>query len=373
MDKIRELLGKPIATLVIGFIVGVIIGLPVLGWGLFPVKWTNAAPNDLRQDLKQDWLRMSIDSYMRNHDKELAASRYQEIGPDASNVLTTLATDPKVNPQDLQKFSQVVVGTTVQFGTSLPQSTVQPGATKQPTSKPVAKGTVVPTIPIGIFNTTTTPEASSTPEVAKPSGISPIVLLVVFCVLALVIGGALVYVLLLRKRVSKDGPTAATQAQELNRNVPKTDFSAEGQAPPVAQFMTTYMQGDDLYDDSFSIDSPSGEFLGECGVGISDTVGVGDPKKVTAFEVWLFDKNDIQTVTKVLMSEHAFNDQNIRQRLASKGEPVLIEAGKHLLLETATLQLEARVVDMNYGQGALPENSFFERLTLELAIWPKSK
>jgi len=122
MDKIRELLGKPIATLVIGFIVGVIIGLPVLGWGLFPVQWTNAAPNDLRQDLKQDWLRMSIDSYMRNHDKELAASRYQEIGPDASNVLTTLGTDSKVNPQDLQKFSQVVVGTTVQLGTNLPQS-----------------------------------------------------------------------------------------------------------------------------------------------------------------------------------------------------------------------------------------------------------
>ena len=82
--------------------------------------------------------------------------------------------------------------------------------------------------------------------------------------------------------------------------------------------MTTYMAGDDLYDDSFSIDSPSGEFLGECGVGISDTIGVGDPKKVTAFEVWLFDKNDIQTVTKVLMSEHAFNDAAIRQRLAPR-------------------------------------------------------
>ena len=48
--------------------------------------------------------------------------------------------------------------------------------------------------------------------------------------------------------------------------------------------MTTYMIGDDLYDDSFSIDSPSGEFLGECGVGISDTIGVGDPKKVTALK-----------------------------------------------------------------------------------------
>jgi hypothetical protein len=112
--------------------------------------------------------------------------------------------------------------------------------------------------------------------------------------------------------------------------------------------------------------------MGECGVGISDTIGVGDPKKVTAFEVWLFDKNDIQTVTKVIMSPHAFDDPTIRQRLESKGEAVLAESGKHVLLETATLQLEARVVEMTFGQGALPENSYFDRLTLELAVWPKA-
>jgi len=97
---------------------------------------------------------------------------------------------------------------------------------------------------------------------------------------------------------------------------------------PVAHFMTSYIIGDDLYDDSFSIDAPNGTFLGECGVGISDTIGVGDPKKVTAFEVWLFDKNDIQTVTKVLMSTHAMNDAAIKQRLASKGEPTLLEPGQ---------------------------------------------
>ena len=66
--------------------------------------------------------------------------------------------------------------------------------------------------------------------------------------------------------------------------------------------MTTYRQGDDLYDDSFSIDSVNGEFLGECGVWVSRKLSVlRDPKKVTALEVWLFDKNDIQTVTKILM------------------------------------------------------------------------
>jgi len=139
----------------------------------------------------------------------------------------------------------------------------------------------------------------------------------------------------------------------------------------MAQFMTTYMLGDDLFDDSFSIDSPTGEFLGECGVGISESIGVGEPKKVTAFEVWLFDKNDIQTVTKVMMSQHAFSDDALRNRLAAKGDPFLVESGAETELETATLRLVGRVVDMAYGSGATPTQSYFERVTLELAVWQK--
>ena len=100
-------------------------------------------------------------------------------------------------------------------------------------------------------------------------------------------------------------------------------------------------------------------------------IGVGDPKKVSALEVWLFDKNDIQTITKVLMSAHAFNDAATRQRLASKGETILVEAGQRFLMETATLQLEARVVDMVYARDALPESSHFSRLTLEISVWNK--
>jgi hypothetical protein len=139
----------------------------------------------------------------------------------------------------------------------------------------------------------------------------------------------------------------------------------------VAQFMTTYVLGDDTYDDSFSIDGPDGSFLGECGMGLSETIGVGDPKKVTAFEVWLFDKNDIRTVTKVLMSEHAFRDEALKSRLAAKGEPVMLRPGDSVAMETATLVVTARVVDMAYGGGALPPSSFFERLTVELACFQK--
>jgi hypothetical protein len=209
-----------------------------------------------------------------------------------------------------------------------------------------------------------------TPE--EEEGTSNVGLVVGLCLATLLVGAAVVYLVVFRKRgeTAPGSPAAATR--EVVRQATRTDYSAQGQEPPIAQFMTTYMIGDDLYDDSFSIDSPTGEFLGECGVGISDTIGVGDPKKVTAFEVWLFDKNDIQTITKVVMSPHAMADGAIRTRLESKGEPIEVAPDKRILLETATLVLEARVVDLNMGAGALPENSFFDRLTLELAVWPKT-
>ena len=72
------------------------------------------------------------------------------------------------------------------------------------------------------------------------------------------------------------------------------------------------------------------------------------------------------------MSAHAFLDDTTRGRLAAKGEPILAEPGTESVLETQTLRLVARVVDMGYGEGALPDHSFFDRLILELAVWPKS-
>jgi hypothetical protein len=189
-------------------------------------------------------------------------------------------------------------------------------------------------------------------------------------VLILVAAGGFYLYRLLRKGPST--VTAVMQAAEASKSAEKTDFQALGLAPPITQTMTTYVLGDDLYDESFSIDTGGGEFLGEYGVGVSETIGVGEPKKVAALEIWLFDKNDIKTATKVLMSEHAYNDPNIRARLEPKGELVVVKAGEQVLLETQTLQLLATIVDMDYGMGAMPQKSYFDRITLELAIWPRS-
>ena len=71
------------------------------------------------------------------------------------------------------------------------------------------------------------------------------------------------------------------------------------------------------------------------------------------------------------MSSHAYHDPELRARLEAKGELVLLEPQGQIILETAALQLLVTVNDLEYGVGALPPESYFDRVTLEMAIWPK--
>jgi hypothetical protein len=323
MDAVRNQLNRPLLVGIVSFVIGVLIGLIVLGWLVWPVKWTNASPEQLQKDYQADYLRMAIDSWKLNKDDQTAKARWDYLGKKAEDTLTLVKEDKlKLTDADIADFSKVIK-----------------------------------------------PAASTTTE-AKKSSFPIWIILVLMCIVTLLIAGGIIVFVLFRGGKTSGIRTPAQQAEDAKREATATDYSTS-EAPPIAQFMASYKQGDDLFDDSFSIDSPSGEFLGECGVGISETIGVGDPKKVTAFEVWLFDKNDIQTVTKVLMSAHAFTDDAVKQRLAAKGEPVEAKTGEKVVLETQTLKLEARVVDMVYGEGALPPESFFDQAILELAIWQK--
>jgi len=337
METIRQYAKNPLAVAIAAFVVGLILGLVVLGWGLWPVQWTNAMPAQLSQEWKSDFLRMAITNYSASRDAVRAQARFEALGKDAGEILSGIVSDPKeISSQAINDFS-ILVGVPVAAPTTPGESPVVP-----PETKPATKSGPMP------------------------------VLLTALCIFLLVLIGFLAYMFIYRKKaLSTVTAEPLRHAPEPRQKAPVNDYVAPGSDAPTSQFMASYKLGDDLFDDSFSIDSPSGEFLGECGVGISETVGVGDHKKVTAFEVWLFDKNDIQTITKVLMSGYAFSDPSIRQRLEAKGEPVLLEPGVEAVLETQTLQLVAKVVDMSYGNGAMPEESYFEHMLLELAVWTK--
>ena len=91
MEKIRELLGKPLITAVLGFVLGLIIGLPILGWGLWPVKWVDASAEHLRADLRADYLRMAVQSFGQRPDEALALQRFKELGDKGSEALAQVA------------------------------------------------------------------------------------------------------------------------------------------------------------------------------------------------------------------------------------------------------------------------------------------
>jgi len=330
-----------VVGLVLGLLVGLGVGWMVLGWILFPVQWTDAAPADLHPDYRAFYVQMVADSYALDQNRELVQMR---LGQWDETKLSKAIADAraKANPQQAQRLDALVA--------------ILPGVSVTPA-----------------------PVASPTPAPAGGIKLGSI---------GLVCGGLVLLVLLLAgvgffikvrsaQRAEEEVRPAPTAPQ---RPAPEPVLLTEEEGgeegaqavPPLGHWMTSYSLGNDTYDESFSIETPVGEFLGECGVGISETIGAGPPDKVTAFEVWLFDKNDIRTVTKVLMSAYAFNDEALRARLEPKGEAVLCQPNRHIVLETASLRVEAVISEMEYGSGSLPPQSFFNRLTVELAAWVKS-
>lgn len=325
-------------NLIIGIVVGLVLGLllgMLLFWVLFPVEWTDAHSYDLSAVGKAEFVALVADSFALDKDATAAAKHldYWEPAEKQQAVADAIAIYDADNRPDkvlvVQDFAMAV-------GIPLPG------------------------------------EATPLPEAAPQASIIDrlrIPCLVFFGVLLVLVVGWIGYRVLTRQRAEAEPVQPAVQRVKVAAP-PAEDWTGEGQ-PPLGHWFTTYELGEDTYDESFSIETQMGEFLGECGVGISETVGVGDPAKVTAFEVWLFDKSDIRTVTKVLMSEHAYRNEALRARLASKGEAVLAEPGAPFVLETSSLQVRAEVTELVYGDDEMPPGSFFSKLTVELVATTK--
>ena len=80
MDAMREYTKNPLIVVIVGFVVGAIFGLVVLGWGLWPVQWTNATPEHLSAEWQAEYLRASIESFSLNRDAAQALARFKGLG-----------------------------------------------------------------------------------------------------------------------------------------------------------------------------------------------------------------------------------------------------------------------------------------------------
>ncbi len=351
---LNDLRNRPLLLALIAFIIGTLFGWLALGWGVFPVEYVNGDPHGMSQNYKEQYVAAVADSLAVNQDKALAQQRLQSFGTDElATLLAKMRADAQQNRKDQQAVSLQRLADALNV--KVAAGTAAPGTTPAPSTPPTNTNASLGLI-LGLLG------------------------------LVLIIAGAagIIYFLMSRRRgdevsepiplrardrVKPPPPSAAGDTMTAPTMMPVLE-AEEGEAP-LGHFLTTYKLGDDGYDTSFSIETPTGEFLGECGVGISDVVGEG-PQKVTAFEVWLFDKNEIKTVTKVLMSDHAYNNDQIRKKLAARGDAVLAQKGRELVLETEALSVLASVSDLAYGSGGSPQ-SFFSKLTIELAPTIKDK
>ena len=325
-------LTHPYVRLGVVFVVGFLLGWVVMGWWLWPVQWKDAAPRHLHPDYQMDYLRMAIDSYRVNRNAALARQRFEALGEAGPELLKQILAKPE--PQirgDVEAFALVVTGQAVPGPTQ--------AAPEAPTAAPGARfglgrGVIFALVCLGF-----------------------VALLVV----------AVVAVLVVRQRGRR-----LIQAREERRQAQAEEAFAVAEARPgeeaLAHHITTYNFGDDYFDESFAIETDTGDFLGECGINLSEVINEGTPKEAAAFEVWLFDKADIQTITKVLVVPDA--SEALLRRAQDKGEVVVAQPGDTLNLETGNLRAQVRIREMQVGEGA--NGTFFEQLTAEFLVWQKA-
>lgn len=360
MNKFIELLQRnvliaPLIALVL-LLIGLAIGLGI-GWRTV----------DFRSD--SDDVVAAADALATNNDQAFAKRFIKNLSSaELARLLNDLyrARISSNRPLEADRIKKLGEALSVNV-TGAPSAGVTPGGA----------GTTLPpsTRPPGTTAPPTTPSA-------RVGGFDPLIL--ILGALVLVVLAGIAAVIFIRKilptlRSGRAPRESAPSAVTARTPAPDTDLRFPGAPTPtttaggLGRFVPQYVLGNDNYDTSYSLETARGEFLGECGMGISETIGEGKPDKVTAFDLWLFDKADVRTVTKILMSDFAFNDQTLRTKLATKGEALVAEKGKTLRLETQSLSIDAHIVELVYANNAsYPPNSHFQKLIVEIVPTQKS-
>jgi hypothetical protein len=331
--------------IVVAFIVGLLIGWFALGWGLAPVQYTGARLNDLRAEDQQTFVAAQAEAFAQTQDNRKAIERLQTLGTQehvaglAAQVIQQAEATGDMVTADRVRSMAAAIG--------LALATPAP-APSQPAEEPQQGGSSLATI-LG---------------------------------LALLAGGiALAAWLLLRGRSAASEDEESFVAEPLlddeqpvsrpSRTAPSTTPPPPGAAPERSsagqEFTAAFHQGDVSYDQSFDIEGPDGSYWGECGMTMSEAVH-GDPERATALEVWLFDKSDIRTVTKVLMSDYAYGNQALREKLSSRGDAVLLAPDLGFVLDAQTLRLMGKIVELEYDDSQAPARGTIRRLRVQLRV-----
>jgi hypothetical protein len=356
---------------VIGLIIGVLIGL-LIGWRLWPVEYKEAYTYQLVDQQKEQYVAAVADSYNLTKQVGVAQQRFEGWTTEEKvSALAQLFADDQAQgkAQEAEQVAELAAELQRAEGWN---PTVVNQILGQIASNYAKQGETGKAQAVSLFagalgSSVAPPQVPiSTPVPSGTQAQIPIVgnvrTLLGLCGLLLLLLVFVLSVLILRQRGLGRQPS-----------VEKAEVEWAGAGPaPILQKTSSYTLGMDNFDESFAIETEDNEWLGEFGMGISESLDGGTPRRVVAFEVWLFDKPNTRTVTKVLMSDFTYNNETLRNKLSSRGDPVLVTSGGTFTLETPALTVQAQIIDMEYGEGT-PAFGYFNNLSVALTVYRKSE
>jgi len=372
-------------SLLVGLLIGLILGL-IIGAGIVgvyirqnpPVYSGGAYPNELSPNYQDHYLAMVIDSYIVNRQADVAKERLKTFS-EAQKIKALgrwsaiyvaggraaeaqAVNDLAVALKDAEGWSPETVS---QAASELATEFKDDGAKAQAITTFANRLGQVPVAAEQAEQPADAAEAAETPAPAQADegGVS-LWLIALLCLLGLALlalGGIILY------RRLGGRPTTPVK--------PEAVWEGEGPAP-LKMWTGTYDVDRSMFDESFTVETEAGAFVGEVGMSISETVSATipgtSPTQVTAFDVWVFDKTDITTYTTVLLSESAYNDEMIQadMQTGSQIKSVLAAPGTEFFIEGAAIRVEATVKEMNMAKSD-DGSDYFEKLAVGLNVFIK--
>ncbi len=384
----RPLILGVLAGVLFGCLLGTVFGT-YYAWNVDPAVYQGGAhPNEWNPEYQSHYIATVVDSYNVNRNANLASERMKifdastqirELGELSTafvangqaaeaQVVNDLATALKgVNSWDDTTIQNVVAQLSTEISSNDPDgrkaqglntfSADLLGAIPQPAQPSTNEGDAGGDTGAGTDTDQAPVDAAAPPAEPAQGGGTPLWQYCLCGLLLLLVIGAIV-LLIGRRRFN-----------QLRHQKPEVEWVGEGPAP-LKVWSGTYEHKSEHnnYDEFFTIETHDGDFLGESGMGIMKAIVGTDPKQVTAFDVGLFDKTDITTLSRVVMSADAYhNDTELMTNIQNNplAEAVLAEEGTEFSLDTSALRVVAKIEELAYGG----DQSYFEKLKLSLNVF----
>ena len=353
---------SPLRPLIVGGLVGLVIGLAIglfYAWNISPVTYAGGAfPHELSENFQKAYVGAVAEAYLANRDANKASARLSTFSEQQRvALLASVEADFRSNNLINEANGVADLAKQLQAQEGWSAEAVSAGLSAGGASPEFAQalGQVAQPVPEG-----QQPSAGQEAAASGGGGAGNIIRIFLWVVLVVLVI-AIAFILLTRIKINrKPAPTLSPELQAWDGSGPQ----------PLRQWVGTFSYGQDNYDESFTVETTESDFLGECGMGILEGFSGGSPKRVMAFDVWLFDKTDIRTVSMPIMSKYAFDDDNLRAKLPPDATPILAADGQAFDIETTALIVKAKIEEISYGDEP-PEMSYFTNLKVSLTAYLK--